>query len=88
MMDDRMKAKAEALIERYRNLKREMKEAHQACLFHKLQYGRYPANMGAIFRAFAERGQEIHTELHNLNQLWGGQPFKGVQVPDHLPEEL
>lgn len=93
-MDEKTRATIAALVERYSKLRREMAEALAECVFHKLKHGHYPSDMGARFRVLAERGQVIQSEMYDIRQRIEREnkknqgPFAGVQVPDHLPNEL
>jgi hypothetical protein len=90
-MDAEMQARFAVLMARYSKLRREMAEALAECVFHKREHGHYPSDMGTRFRAFAERGAAIQSELYNIRQSIENKskdPFAGVQVPDHMPEQL
>lgn len=89
-MDEKMQARVNVLIERYSKLRREMAEALAECVFHKRKHGHYPSDMGPRFRAFAERGCAIKSELYDIRQQYATErdPFQGIEVPDYLPEEL
>jgi len=85
-----IQAQTAVLIARYAKLRERFVAELAACTRYKLEHGRFPADMGERFRKLTEQGHEIQNKLYDLRQelrkLTG--PFAGVQVPDHLPEEL